>query len=74
MMRAECAIVASAKAPIKEAIIDGENGVLVDFFAPLALAEKVDQLLNGPQMRERLGRTARETIGKNYDLRSRCLP
>ena len=73
-MSAECAIVASDTAPVKEAIIDGENGVLVDFFDPLALAAKVDHLLNDPQMRERLGRTARETILKNYDLRSHCLP
>ena len=73
-MSAECAIVASDTAPVKEAIIDGENGVLVDFFDPLALAVKVDHLLNDPQMRERLGRTARETILKNYDLRSHCSP
>ena len=73
-MSAECAIVASDTAPVKEAIIDGKNGVLVDFFDPLALAAKVDHLLNDPQRRERLGRTARETIVKNYDLRSHCLP
>ena len=30
-MSAECAIVASDTAPVKEAIIDGENGLLVDF-------------------------------------------
>ena len=73
-MSAECAIVASDTASVNEAIIDGENGVLVDFFDPLALADKVDHLFNYPQMRERLGRNAREIILKNYDLRSHCLP
>ena len=73
-MSAEYAIVASDTAPVKEATIEGENRVLVDLLDPLALADKVDQLLNDPQMRERLGRTARKTILKNYDLRSHWSP
>ena len=73
-MSAECDIVVGDKAPVKEAIIDGENEVLVDFFDPLALVDKVDHLLNDPLMRERLGQNSYETIVKNYYLRSHCLP
>jgi len=47
-MSAECARVASDTAPVKETITDGENELRVDFFDPLALADRVDQLLNDP--------------------------
>lgn len=58
-MSAGCAIVASNTAPLKEAIIDEETGLLVDFFDTKALIQKVCELLDNPQKAQQLGQNAR---------------
>ena len=63
----------SATAPVQEVIRDGQNGLLVDFFSPSALAEAIADLLRSPQRAATLGRSARETVLKNYSL-DVCLP
>lgn len=73
-MSAECAVVASDTEPVREAIRHKETGLLVDFFAPEALAESVSELLNDPSQRARLGKAARQHIVEQYDLQTRCLP
>jgi len=69
-----CAIVASDTAPLREAIIEGETGRLVDFFDPAALAARVIELLDDPAQRKRLGAVARDFAVRHYDLRGICLP
>jgi len=69
-----CAIVASDTAPLREAIVEGETGRLVDFFDPAALASRVIELLNDPAQRARLGAAARDFAVRHYDLQSVCLP
>jgi len=69
-----CAIVASDTAPLREAIVEGETGRLVDFFDPAALASRVIELLNDPAQRARLGAAARDFAVRHYDLKSVCLP
>jgi len=69
-----CAIVASDTAPLREAIIEGETGRLVDFFDPAALAARVIELLDDPAQRKRLGAAAREFAVRHYDLHTVCLP
>jgi glycosyltransferase involved in cell wall biosynthesis len=69
-----CAIVASDTAPLREAIVDGKTGRLVDFFDPAALASRVIELLNDPAQRARLGAAARDFAVRHYDLKSVCLP
>jgi len=73
-MSAGCAIVASDTQPLHEAIKHGETGLLVDFFDHEALAETVSSLLDNLDLREELGRNAREFAVKNYDLNTVCLP
>lgn len=73
-MAAGCAVVGSATPPVAEVIRDGDNGLLVDFFATDALAEAVAQLLADPPARARLGAHARQTILDHYDLNGVCLP
>lgn len=73
-MACGCAIVASDTAPLREAIIDGETGVLVDFFDPDSLAQKVCDLLEDPRRRQALGKQARKFAVSHYDLESVCLP
>ena len=73
-MSAGCAIVASDTAPVREAIVDGRTGLLVDFFDGEALMRRVVDLLEQPALRARLGQAARQHAVEHYALRSRCRP
>jgi glycosyltransferase involved in cell wall biosynthesis len=68
-----CCVVASDTKPVQEVMRSGEQGMLVDFFDPAALAEQVDALLHDPGRRAALGAQARRTIVEGgYDLAT-CL-
>jgi len=71
-MSAGCLVIGSRTAPVEEVIRDGENGFLVDFFSPQAIAAKVDEVLSGNE--EPIRQRARQTIVERYDLRRVCLP
>jgi glycosyltransferase involved in cell wall biosynthesis len=73
-MSCSCAIVASDTAPLREAIIDGETGLLADFFSPENLAQQVIRLLEDPVLRKQLGENARQFAVTHYDLKKICLP
>ena len=73
-MSAGCAIVASNTQPLREAIVDGETGRLVDFFDVQALAGAVCGLLGDAPARAALGARARAFAQAHYDLRRVCLP
>lgn len=73
-MSAECAILASDTAPLREVITDGVNGCLVDFFDVDGLAKQAINLLQDPAKRRQLGQTARQFARQHYDLKSTCLP
>lgn len=73
-MSVGCAIVASDTAPVTEVITHNKTGKLVDFFDTHHLAKEVITLLENPEERETLGRTAREFALANYDLHKVCLP
>lgn len=67
-MSAGCLLVASNTAPVTEVIEDGKNGLLVDFFSPQNIAERVEEALNNREQMSILRVKARETIQKNYEL------
>ena len=71
-MSAGCLVLGSRTPPVEEVIRDGENGLVVDFFSPDAIAEKVDQALAMDQ--RPLRAAARETVVQRYDLKRVCLP
>lgn len=73
-MATGCAIVASDTAPLREAIHDGETGLLVDFFDVEGLVQKVDTLLQDGALRARLGSNARAFAQSRFDLKTVCLP
>ena len=73
-MSAGCAIVASDTAPLREAIVQGETGRLVDFFNPAQLASETIALLGDAAERARLGANARAFAVAKYDLHTVCLP
>jgi glycosyltransferase involved in cell wall biosynthesis len=73
-MSAGAAIVASDTAPVREAIVEGETGLLVDFFARDALVGQVCRLMEDSSLCDRLGQAARAHVQAQYDLRRICLP
>jgi glycosyltransferase involved in cell wall biosynthesis len=73
-MAAECLVVASKTPPVEEVLVDGENGLLVDFFSPKALSETVCRARDDRDLAGKLRKNARATIVANYDFESICLP
>jgi glycosyltransferase involved in cell wall biosynthesis len=73
-LAAGCLIVGSATAPVLEWLRDGENGLLVDFFSPQALCERIEAVLEDPERLQPLRDAARETAVRMLDLRSQMLP
>lgn len=73
-MAAGCLVVGSRTAPVEEVIRDGENGLLVDFFKPEEIAERVIAALADAGAFSTLRTHARRTVVEKYDLRSICLP
>jgi len=73
-MSAGCLVVGSRTAPVEEVIRDGENGILVDFFAPNDISQRVIEALEDVRRHETLRHNARRTIIEKYDLRTICLP
>ncbi|HEY1585208.1 MAG TPA: glycosyltransferase, partial [Polyangia bacterium] len=63
-----CAIVASDTAPVRDVIVDDENGVLTSFHDHRALAAAICELLADPTRRARLSRAARETALASFDI------
>ena len=61
-------VLASDTAPVKEMIADGENGLIVDFFDPGALADKAVKVLQDPAAYRPLGRRAEEIVKERYSL------
>jgi len=68
-----CLILGSSTAPVQEVIRDGENGLLVDFFSPEAIADRVDQVLEASDRMATIRANARKTILQHYDL-AKLLP
>ena len=68
-MACGCLVVASDTEPVREVIIDGVNGFLVDFFTPTAIAERVLGVLNYPSFMTQIRANARQTILERYALK-----
>lgn len=73
-MSAGCTIVASDTKPLHEAIQHAVTGRLVNFFDAAALTNEICTLLEAPDVRTRLGASARDFALANYDLKTICLP
>lgn len=73
-MACEALVVASDTGPLRDVIVDGENGILVDFLRPDRLAEAVVAALRHPERFAAIRRAARGTILAGYDRKATCLP
>ena len=70
-MASGCCIIASATPPVEEMITSGNQGQLVNFFDPDALAQQADHLLQNQDQRKKLGQVlAREFWEGGYDLQN----
>jgi glycosyltransferase involved in cell wall biosynthesis len=63
-------VVATRAGGIPELITDGESGYLVDRGDTKSMSSRVMELLNSSELRARMGRAAREKVGRKFDLRT----
>jgi len=63
-------VVASAVGGIKEVVIPGETGFLVEPADPAALAEKVNLLLSDRSLAEKMGRQGRRRVEEHFSWES----
>jgi glycosyltransferase involved in cell wall biosynthesis len=73
-MAAGCLVIGSKTPPVQEVLQDRHNGLLVDFFSPKQIGERVDEVLNHPDRMTDVRRQARKTLVDRYDLKKICLP
>lgn len=69
-----CAIVGSDTEPVREFVEHEKNGMLAPFFDQTALIGQVVRLLQDPELRQTMGKAARQKIQFYYDLHAICLP
>lgn len=67
-------MIASRTPPVLEVIEENHNALLVDFFSPEAIADKIVAALQDPTAYAQLREYARHTVVDRYDLYSKCLP
>jgi len=72
-MAAGCLVIGSATPPVQEVIEDGRNGLLVDFFSPAALADRLVEVLAQRPRFAAQRQAARWTALSRYSL-ARCVP
>lgn len=61
-------VLGSATAPVQEMIVDGANGLLVDFFDVDAIAARALEVLRDPAAYRALGRAAESMVAERYSL------
>ena len=69
-----CAVIGSSTPPVREVMKDGVNGLLVDFFSPGDIADRVDEVLNHPDRMGKMRERARQTAVEHFDFKTRMLP
>jgi glycosyltransferase involved in cell wall biosynthesis len=73
-MAAGCLLIGSRTPPVEEVIVDGKNGLLVDFFSPEEVGARVIEALKDARLHDELRASARRTVVERYDLHRVCLP
>lgn len=73
-MASECLVVASDTTPVRDAIIDGQEGILLDFFDVDALTDALIAACRHPARFTSLRRAARAAIVSRFDRATICGP
>lgn len=68
-MASGCLVIGSDTAPVQEVIQQGKNGLLVDFFPPGQIADKVDEALTQPDRMQAIRAAARQAVTEKYEIR-----
>lgn len=73
-MAAGCLLLGSSTPPVLEVLEDRVNGLAVDFFSPMMIADRVDEVFESPDQMQEIRDRARETVIRKFDLKGRQLP
>lgn len=73
-MASECAIIASDTAPVRDALTDGVNARLLDFFDPKALADTIIETVRNPDSMAAMRKAARQSAIAEWDRKRICEP
>jgi hypothetical protein len=73
-MASECAIIASDTAPVRDALSDGENARLFNFFDPKAMADGVIEAVRKPETVAHLRKAARISAVNHWNRYATCEP
>jgi glycosyltransferase involved in cell wall biosynthesis len=73
-MSAGALVIGSNTPPVSEVIEEGRNGLLVDFFSPGDIADRVCEALERPDQFKSIREQARLSVIQRYDLDQVCLP
>jgi len=73
-MASGCMIIGSDTAPVRDAIVSGESGILLDFFDIPALSEARISACREPERYSAMRRAARAVVTTEFDRRQICLP
>ena len=73
-MASECLVIGSQTAPVEEVIRHEQNGLLVDFFDPEAIASAAIEAVGKPKRFADMRKAARRTVIDRYDLYGVALP
>lgn len=65
-MACEVPVVASAVGGIKEIVVDGKTGFLIEPSKPKLLAQKVNEILSNRKLAETLGKNGRKRVEKHF--------
>ncbi len=73
-MASECFVIASDTGPLRDAITDGVNGRLLDFFDVEALSQAMIDACRNPEASLPLRAKARQTVIEKFDRATICQP
>ena len=73
-MACEALVVASDTAPVRDAMEDERNGLLVDFFDGEAMARRLAEVCAAPRRFDALRAAARRTVVERFDRAAICEP
>ena len=73
-MACECLVLGSDTAPVRDAIRDGENGRLLDFFDVKALSQAMIDAVRQPERYAAMRKRARETALAEFDRQTKGVP
>ncbi len=68
LMATGCLLIGSDTPPVREVLQEGKNGLLVDFFSPQSVADRVEEVLKNPEKYRSLREKARQTVLERYQL------